>query len=676
MSKFKLSLLLVLTLVINFYTINSALAIQDTPKQCIHPDYAYIFTGKDKCEGFNRKLFVFNLKLNKCILKPINTAWASVMPKCAMDKVQNAYNNTNYPVRLIGSLMQKDYTTAKRETLRFLTNTTIGVGGLFDPAKNKFKIEPRDEDISQALAYRKVKQGSYLVLPVVHGNIRDLAGQLLACPLRPCSYAGPFAALANAVFFVNNTTYMQPLIKRVEQTYADPYEIVRQVDGVTSYIKNNNLDRPEVFLEKTKNQNIIKVNNSSDNPEVPIRAVISLTPDINLENFNSQGSLADSMRTALFESQNPEKNSIWSENSIWNHSFNKKIKTASINIEKSHPNYKYRYILQKKQTSPLAIIYPSFGEGINSDHSITLAKILFDDGYSVLIQGSAFQWEFVKSMPENYRPGLPKQDAENLRKLTHNIIQDIERKNKVSFKNKIMVGSSFGALTSLFVAAQEEKENTMDISKYIAINPPIDLFFAQRQLDQYSKDWQNDTSDIKLRTAITVEKTIQAIQKITDEKVNPKPETLPLNEEEAKLIIGFIMRQKLSDVVFAIDNCSRSKKNNTYDTVKDMSFQAYAQKYFFDTQEKTPDEYEFESSLYSVSDFLRNSQKYKIYHTADDYFANTEQLIWLKKQTQNKSIIFSNGSHLGFLYRKEFLDEFKKDINNIEAQDLIVQGGV
>lgn len=672
MLKNKVFFIIVAAFFVNFYSNNISFAIEDTESKNVYPDYAYEFTGKDTCEKFNRKLFVFNLRLNKCLIRPVNTVWASVMPKYGMDRLQNAYNNMNFPVRLIGCLLQKDFKSSRTETVRFLTNTTLGVGGLYDPALTRFKIEPRQEDMEQVLAYHNVKRGPYLVLPVVQGNIRDLVGKLLDCPLRPTSYVGPFGAVASAVFAVNNTTYAQPMVKKVDDTYADPYEIAKQVDGISRYIKNSNLDRSDVFMTKTASQNIVKISklaekNTDINTDINTAVKPDIKADIELNNFNPQGPLVDSLRTALFDNQKLDS-SIWSDMSVWNKTFSKKIKTSSVNINSNRQNYKYRYILQKNKTAPLAIIYPSIGEGIMSDKSIVLAKILYDEGYSIIIQGSAFQWEFIKSMPDNYKPGIPSQDAQYLRLTTSKIVDSIETKKGYKFSKKILVGCSFGALTGIFVAAQEENDsnlgkNTLGISKYIAINPPIEIFFALKQLDKYSQEWKNDPSDIKLRTAVAAEKIIQVSQNICHKNIQDMPESLPFTDDEAKLVIGFIMKQKLSDVVFTLENCSRSKKNNIDEIVNNMSFYDYAQKYLFVNQAKTDEQVNNETSLYSLTNFLQKNKKYKIYHSVDDYFVNKEQLAWLKKNSNNNSVLFSNGSHLGFLYRKEFLDEFKKDIN-------------
>lgn len=661
-------LLFVGIFILNFSLNNSAFAAEYVGVTNKYPDYACEFVGSDTCENFNRKMFIFNTKLNKYVIRPINIAWASVMPQYGIDRVQNFYTNLKYPIRLTSCLLQKDFKASGTETVRFLTNTTLGVVGLYDPALTRFKIEPCQEDIGQALAYYNVKKGPYLVLPVIPpGTTRDVAGELLDCPLDPSTYVmGPISLISTSVSLVNETTSMQPLLKALESDYADPYQITKQLTGIEQYIKNANLDRKEVLAEKTASQNVFKISNVSDNYTMNP----NIKPDIKLNNYNPQGPLVDSMRTMFFDNQNLN-DSIWSEMSVWNKTFKKQIKTSSVNVDFMHPNYKYRYILQKNKTAPVAIIYPSIGEGIMSDESVIQAKMLYDEGYSVVIEGSTFQWEFVKSMPNNYKPGLPSSDAYYSRILTSMILNQLQGKYACKFNKKILVGNSFGALTALFVAAQENDtslgKNTLGISNYIAINPPIEIFYALKKLDKFSQEWKNDPSDIKLRAAITAQKVVQVSQKLSDKKNLNREESLPLTNDEAKLAIGFTMKQKLSDVIFTIENAPTSKKSDIYDSINNMSFYDYAQKYLINNQDKSVEQLSYDSSLYSLTNFLQKNKNYKIYHSLDDCFVNSDQLSWLKKQTGNKSVFFSNGSHLGFLYRKEFLDEFKKDIKRVQT---------
>ena len=70
----------------------------------------------------------------------------------------------------------------------------------------------------------------------------------------------------------------------------------------------------------------------------------------------------------------------------------------------------------------------------------------------------------------------------------------------------------------------------------------------------------------------------------------------------------------------------------------------------------------FDTSLYSIAQFLKEEKNYKIYHSLDDFFVNKNQLEKLKLYSPQNVVCLNNGSHLGFLYRKEFQEAFKKDI--------------
>jgi phospholipid-binding lipoprotein MlaA len=674
-----------------------------------YPDYAKEFLGEDKFENVNRKVFNFNTKLNKYAIKPVHTIWASIMPKYGMDRIQSAYTNIEYPKRLASCLIQKDFKSSGRETVRFLTNSTLGLGGMYDPAKRFFKLDPVQEDLEQAFCKCKIKPGPYIVVPVISSATpRSLLGKLAEWGLDPAVYlASPITVLVKSGLLVNKTCYMQPLANMVESTFADPYDIAKKLFALENYIKNSNLDRREILdtnaeildmasLDETPvtpvtpfapfapfapgfDQEMLKVTKTNEFLEVSIDkekiAVLdalpkkeamdgiflteiapaySLVADMMLDDYNPQGPVVDSMRTALFD--NPEVNkSIWSELSIWNRSFGKKIKTSSVNIDPEREDYKFKYILQKDRTAPVAIIYPSIGEGITSHHSVVLAKMFYDEGYSVIIQGSHFHWEFVKSMPESYRPGLPHQDADYLRIVTSKILDQLQSKHSCRPEGKIVVGTSFGAMTTLFLADKEYKNNTMNITKYISINPPIELRYAMEQLDSNNDEWVKSEDELKHRVAITASKVIHTYQTKNSEK-----QMLPFSDSEAKLIIGFIMRQKLSDLIFTIENTSKTERSEIYKMVGNMSYRDYIEKYLLTY--KTLDDINFETSLHSIAEYLTSNDNYKIYHTMDDYFVNRHQLKQLKDYSGSKVVLLNNGSHLGFLYRPEFLESFKKDI--------------
>lgn len=617
-----------------------------------YPDYAYVFNGKDKYEKFNRKMFNFNIKANKYVLKPVNILWASIMPKYAMDRIKNCYTNIEYPKRMASCLLQKDFKSTGKETARFVINSTIGLGGMFDPAKSKFKIEPTQEDMEQAFSNCKIKKGPYLVLPFAPpSNVRGYVGKVFDLGLNPSTYfmgIGPIIARGGAV--VNRTSYAQALIKNIEETYADPYDLTKKLYGIDNYIKNTNLDRKEVMARIITEQGIEKEDKAGSKNFIQ--------SDMTLEDYDPQSPVVDSMRTSRFDIPDTEK-PFWNELSIWNRSFNKKIKTSEVNLDSRRENYKFRYILQKNRKAPIAIVYPSIGEGAFSHHPVVFAKIFHDAGYSVIIQGSPFHWAFIKSAPTDYKPGLPYKDARYTRLLTSQILRKLTAKEKIDPSAKIIVGTSYGGLTALFVAAQEEQENILNVSKYISISPPIDLLYSLQKLDSYSSKYNHSESELQQKTAVVASKLMKTYQAMTD---NTSLKTLPLTEEEGIIATNFVMRQKLSDLIFTLENTPKTKKTDIYKQINETSFKDYFKKYLGKETNKPLNELNYEMSLYSIEQFLSNNNKYKIYEAMDDYYINKEQLNWLKKIGLNKVVLLQNGSHLGFLYRKEFQDSFKNDI--------------
>jgi hypothetical protein len=550
-----------------------------------------------------------------------------------------------------------------------------------------------------------MKAGRYFVFPVLSfTNFRGLLGKVLDTALNPGSYiATPVLAIVKAGLTVNKTSYLQPLIKMIESNYADPYEISKKIYGLDSYIKCANLDRINVSdllfvpidkdetkdqvvdikktnpIEKPKNDNeMVKIEVSSEivipdllyggaNIDETIQKDygaenFKLKADMFLPNFNPQNPVVDSMRTALFDLPNVD-DSLWNELSIWNRSFSNRIKTDSVNIFEGRENYKFRYILQKNKTAPLAIIYPSIGEGINSSHSVLLAKLFYDAGYSVIIQGSHFQWEFVKSMPQGYTPGLPSKDAETLRLVTSKIINSLEKKYDCNFDEKVFIGTSFGALTSLFLADKEYRNNTLGKTKFISICPPVELLYAMKQIDKNTQDWENSSEDLKQQVGLTAAKVMNLYKAKDDITSKNEINSLPFTEEEGKLITGFIMHQKLSDLIFTIENAPKSAKSEIYQKINSMNYQDYAKTYLLSNDDDTLDDLSYEVSLYSISDFLEHGTNYKIYHSLTDYLTNNEQLKKLKQISKDKAVFIDNGAHLGFLYRKEFIDDLKDTIS-------------
>jgi len=128
---------------------------------------------KDPYEPFNRKMFAFNDTLDTYALKPVATAYTKVVPSPIRTGVHNFFGNFSDAWSAVNQLLQGKPADAGTMTLRVLTNTTIGIGGIFDPATS-LGLERKSEDLGQTLGVWGLEPGPYLVLPLFgSSDIRD-----------------------------------------------------------------------------------------------------------------------------------------------------------------------------------------------------------------------------------------------------------------------------------------------------------------------------------------------------------------------------------------------------------------------------------------------------------------------------------------------------------------------
>ncbi|MDO8784944.1 MAG: VacJ family lipoprotein, partial [Syntrophales bacterium] len=134
-------------------------------------------TIPDPLKPFNHLMFRFNDKLYFYVLKPIARGYKAVLPEKVRLSVRNALSNIATPVRFINCTLQGKLKSAGTELARFLVNTTWGVLGLFDPAKNYLHLEKTPEDFGQTLGKYGIKEGFYVVWPFWGpSNLRDTIG--------------------------------------------------------------------------------------------------------------------------------------------------------------------------------------------------------------------------------------------------------------------------------------------------------------------------------------------------------------------------------------------------------------------------------------------------------------------------------------------------------------------
>lgn len=133
---------------------------------------------RDPLERLNRQTFAFNQGLDKAIVRPVLRGYRKVTPKPVRTGISNFFNNAAYPVVIVNDLLQGKLGPAASDTGRFVVNTTLGLGGLFDPA-TRAGFDRNNEDFGQTLGKWGVRPGAYVVVPFLGPyTLRDGFGSL------------------------------------------------------------------------------------------------------------------------------------------------------------------------------------------------------------------------------------------------------------------------------------------------------------------------------------------------------------------------------------------------------------------------------------------------------------------------------------------------------------------
>lgn len=179
-------------------------------------------------ERFNRSMFAFNNFADKYAVKPIAQAYNFIMPDFMVDGIGNMFSNLAEPNTMVNSLLQGKPKNMCVSFARFVTNSTIGVGGFFDVA-SYFGLNGHKEDFGQTLAKWGMPQGSYLVLPFLGSStVRDAIG------LAPDIFANPVRYMQeprdrNSISGVGLINSRAQLLDKEKLIIGDRYEFLKDL---------------------------------------------------------------------------------------------------------------------------------------------------------------------------------------------------------------------------------------------------------------------------------------------------------------------------------------------------------------------------------------------------------------------------------------------------------------
>ena len=143
----------------------------------------------DPFEDRNRKIHAFNKALDRSVLRPLSSGYAAVTPKPVRRGIGNFASNLGLPGAIVNNLLQLRVTDAAGNGARLLVNTTIGLGGVLDPAAD-MGLAKRETDFGQTLHRWGVAEGNYAELPVLGpATERHVVGRVVDFAMNPVRLA-------------------------------------------------------------------------------------------------------------------------------------------------------------------------------------------------------------------------------------------------------------------------------------------------------------------------------------------------------------------------------------------------------------------------------------------------------------------------------------------------------
>jgi phospholipid-binding lipoprotein MlaA len=139
----------------------------------------------DPWERYNRVMHRFNNAVDRRVARPLAQAYVKAVPGPVRTGVGNFFSNLGQPVSAVNALLQGRPRQAAHSFGRFVLNSTLGIGGVLDPATSA-RLENRNEDFGQTLGVWGWKRSRYVELPLFGPRtLRDVLGMAGDAPLSP-----------------------------------------------------------------------------------------------------------------------------------------------------------------------------------------------------------------------------------------------------------------------------------------------------------------------------------------------------------------------------------------------------------------------------------------------------------------------------------------------------------
>jgi phospholipid-binding lipoprotein MlaA len=183
---------------------------------------------QDPWESMNRGIYKFNDTLDRAIAKPVARTYVRFVPGPIRTGATNFFDNLRMTTVMLNDALQGKFRASATDVGRFLLNSTVGLGGLLDPATSA-GLDKNNEDFGQTLGHWGVHAGPFIELPFFGpSDLRDAPSRLVDAYTNPQAYVRNTTAkwTLYGLNLVDSRAALLPLDPTLQHVY-DPYSFIR-----------------------------------------------------------------------------------------------------------------------------------------------------------------------------------------------------------------------------------------------------------------------------------------------------------------------------------------------------------------------------------------------------------------------------------------------------------------
>ena len=329
-------------------------------------------------------------------------------------------------------------------------------------------------------------------------------------------------------------------------------------------------------------------------------------------------------------------------------------------------------LYRQNRAAPLLFILAGVGSNPYFGVAPYLASLFYREGFHVVILPSPMSWNFALAASRSGAPGYAPQDARDLYEVMQKALAASRARYDIRATSINFIGVSLGALEGAYLSVIDAEEKKIGIDKYLLFNPPIDLTYSVKKIDEWSALKETFGQE---RSQLITSKALAIVGSFAEER-DDDPDVFDrlakklagFTTKELQYLIAENLQSQLPELIYATQVvhdqglfvARKGEMRKRLEEVKDFTLMQYNRRIAlprWQMQIGDPhadlETFSRRGSLIPILHRLRDNPKIQILHNVDDFLAERKSIEALKDVLGDRVTLYPYGGHLGNLWYPE-----------------------